>query len=200
MIAVQISEIARDFIVAIATIVTALVAAFGLRTWLHEAKWKQNREIARTLVRGVLKVRDAFQNARNPFLPASEFPLDYDTFNDGTDNKYKGEMHVYQKRAEILGVALTELESAVLEAEVFWGVKVHELFVEVRKCCIRWQTGVEMHLKDIYTNYTYLSTNQSLKEKIELDISPFDEKDDLSIRIKKAFDELIKFTQPFLGA
>jgi hypothetical protein len=195
----QVVTLVKDAVVAISAAGAAVVAALGLRTWHREANWRQNRDVARALVRGCLQTRDAFSYARNPFVSAAEFPAGYSPAGESAQDRAKTESHVYQHREEVVRQALAELEAAVLEAEVFWGQRVRDLMVEVRRCRGRWVASVEAHLSNIASGHRDLSDDREFAKQVRSDVwASSAQKDELSAMISSSLDALIEFAQPHL--
>jgi hypothetical protein len=57
----------KDIILAIAAIVTATVAALGLKKWCEELRGRADFDVARGLIRATYKVRTNFNQAECPW-------------------------------------------------------------------------------------------------------------------------------------
>lgn len=68
-----VADFARDVIVSLAVIVTAIVACIGINTWRAEESGKADFDLARRLGTAVYRFRDALALARRPFVATGEF-------------------------------------------------------------------------------------------------------------------------------
>lgn len=104
----------------------------GLTTWRKQLKGTTEYEVARRLLHSTLKVRDNIKHARNPAIfggelhnALSEFKIEGDSL---TASQYDKNRAVYGRRMEYVDASVTELTTALTEAEVLWGIDVHKAF------------------------------------------------------------------------
>ena len=68
-------------LIAVAAIITGIVAIKGLHSWKTELHGKVKFNIARDLIRATYALREEIKYCRSPFTSSSEFPKDYDPIN-----------------------------------------------------------------------------------------------------------------------
>lgn len=117
----------------------ALVAWSGLGAWKKQLRGKESYELARRVLRAVLKSRDEIRRVRAPMMLAGEIGAAYEAAGvprpvglEGAGGK--GEGLVYQQRWNALASQLTELEAELIEAEVLWGSALREPNGRLRRC------------------------------------------------------------------
>lgn len=112
----------KDVLVAIAAIITSIVAVIGIRSWKHELRGKADFNAAIGLIKSLYKVRDEFRASRSPWVSPSEYP---ETYNPASRNSSKDEANawafIYNNRWKPVRKAYLEFEAQVLEAEALWG-------------------------------------------------------------------------------
>lgn len=81
-----------DIVVALATLVTAIIAIRSINAWRQEMKGRVEFEAARDILRACFGVREAFWHIRNPL---SYIPLEASTTKEG---RAAHEMAKFQER------------------------------------------------------------------------------------------------------
>lgn len=147
----EIFSIIKDVIISIAAATTAFVAYKGLERWQHELRGKANFDTARKLIRATYKLRDEISYARSPFIPASEFPEDYDPSNKSSKNKGDAFAHVYGRRWERIVEAIQDYDAFALEAEALWGANIKEKTDELRDCVIDLRSAIDGYISNEYS-------------------------------------------------
>lgn len=114
---------AKDIALAIAGVVTALVARKGLNNWLRELGGRTKFEAALALMRASYSVREALFNCRAPLVAAAEFPAGYKQGGDkpSTKEEVNAWNHVFKHRWSFVATSLKEFDARSLEAEALWG-------------------------------------------------------------------------------
>lgn len=112
----QWASIISDVFIALAAAVASIVAIKGYGAWKRELRWRTEYELARRLLIGVYKLRDAISSVRNHFMLSSEY-----THRGGRDNQNIGRdaedlRFAYSNRWERITEALT-LDADFYEAE-----------------------------------------------------------------------------------
>jgi hypothetical protein len=98
----------------------------GLRTWKRQAQYNVESALARRVLLGAYRVREAIQTVRNPSITIGEFKAalgDQWEMRVGRDQR-KEDAAVYARRWTAISDALAELDAAVLEADATWDVRV----------------------------------------------------------------------------
>ena len=133
------SAVSNFWSFTIVDVVTALLAAAavwlawgGLTTWRKQLKGTAEYEVARRLLHSTPKVRDNIKHARNAVIFAGELHSDLSEFEiEGdslTASRYDKNRAVYGRRMEYVDASVTELTTTLTEAEVLWGIDIHETF------------------------------------------------------------------------
>ena len=101
----------------------AVVAYRGLNIWREQLKGKGEYDLAKRYLRAAYKVRNALNDARNPWIPRSETTaaLKERGFEDAESDERNKNFAVYSLRWKKVQDALLELDGESLEAEVAWG-------------------------------------------------------------------------------
>ena len=113
-----------DALTALAALVAACVAIYGVNEWQRQFKWRIEYETARRYIRALYRVRESInRDIRNPAISNSEVDeakkaaeLEGRTVTD--ENRH---WLVYHKRWEKLSAARADLRAELLETEVLWG-------------------------------------------------------------------------------
>ncbi|MEH6444026.1 MAG: hypothetical protein V7784_09010, partial [Oceanospirillaceae bacterium] len=79
-----------------------------------------------SLAKTTFKLRDELVFCRSPFIPASEFPDDYDPTNKSPEKEGDAYAHIYAKRWKPVTEAIQEFDTCALEAEALWGSGIKE--------------------------------------------------------------------------
>jgi hypothetical protein len=119
MTAPDIVAIAADVTTSIAALVAVIIAGAGLSTWRRALKGQTEYELARRLMREVLRVRDAVEAFRDPFVQTAEAQSsDAESENSASDVM----AGVFRSRwAPIVDAySSLELELSGAEASVAW--------------------------------------------------------------------------------
>jgi len=190
----------KDVIVAIAAIVTSGAAVAALFRWRAETIWRDNRELARSIVRACLRVRDGFGYVRNPLILPAEFPDDPPVHPvQDAEDRYQQNVHVYQNRINQLNDGMQELETAVLEAEALWGSEIEDLMRKVRRCRTDLVYLLQDYLSNINSGHTELRDDRERWEKVQAGVHASRADDDeLSEQIRSALDALLALAEKHL--
>ncbi len=185
-------ENVSNIITALATILAAAIAFYGVREWKRQMKGKTDYEIARRYLKAALVLRDALEYVRNPFISSSEMQkslkeqgLDPEEYRDNI----KTNQAVYSERWKKVQVASTNLEAELLEAEVSWGSEAtkaaNALNASVRQLSIALSLYINGQRQKIQDELIY---NQGTLEKPDV----------FSEKVSKAVVEIREFLRPHL--
>lgn len=125
--------VAKDIIVAGASLTAATVAIIGLKTWRRQLTATANAEVSRTLLRTVYRVRNGVSIVRNPFTPSGESASAFreleiaNAATEALDFPWKVDSSIYQVHLNKLEESVSEMRSAMIEAEVLWGAETEAL-------------------------------------------------------------------------
>lgn len=136
----------------VAALGAALVARSGLNTWRRQLRGQAEYELARRVLRALLRVRDEIGVVRSPVISGGEFWAAFkeaglEAPEGSVSAGTKGSELVYDRRWRRLVTAVTELEAELLEAEVLWGAGSRAPEAELRKCVAELFAAVSMHAR-----------------------------------------------------
>ena len=191
----------KDIVVALAALVTGIVAIYGITSWRRELKGKANFEVARILIKAVYKLRDELGYCRSSFISAYEFPKEY----EGTLGKHSAEeegqawAHVYSKRWEPVGNSIQDFEAALLEAEALWGNDIKEKASKLLGACRELRVAIEAVIDDKYSGGENFKDKEfGIKMRARVSATKSDN-DDLSKKITEAISDLESEIRPHLS-
>ncbi len=188
---------------AISAILVAFFTFLGLHTWRKQLKGKSEYEKAKEVLKAVYTVRDAFNYVRNNFIFSYEYPEEMLDSSGYLKNgfKYEGNLHVYNKRLELLNEAFLELEEKHLDAQIEWGSEFQDVIKPLRECRGELLSAIRLYLEDLKQN-----TNITTSPEDKMDILKkvfFQEADsehgDFTKKINDAVDKFYSRLQPFIA-
>jgi len=188
---------------AVSAAVTAIIAYKGLNKWQNELKGKASFDLARSLARATFKLRDELVYCRSPFIPASEYPDDYNTFDENTAEK-KGDAfaHIYAKRWKPVTEAIQVFDTCVLEAEALWGSGIKEKTNNLRECVVQLKNSTNAVVRDKYTGGRDFQVDTEFGKLMRNDVSILDDndpKDPLSLKINSSIEGIEDEIRPHLS-
>lgn len=159
----------KDAVLGLSAAAAAFFAYLGLSAWRRELKGKAEYELAKTVLKSVYKVRDAFNHVRGNAIYQYEYPEEMRDHRGHLkkENEYAGTLYVYEKRWAVLAEAFRELEENHLLAQVEWGPQLKEIIYDLRGCKIDLQISIERLLDQKRGKYTN-SDNDDWKENMEV--------------------------------
>jgi hypothetical protein len=151
----SIISIVKDALLGVAAIITATVAALGLRRWRQELRGKADFDVARGLIRASYRLRDEIATCRSPLIRAAEYPAARGgdpmlSPYEQPDRRSEAEAlaHVYQQRWQRVSSALQEFDAQTLEAEALWGPDIRESTQQLRTCTTTLFVSIEAIIED----------------------------------------------------
>lgn len=185
-------DIAKDMIVAIAAIVTAVVAVVGLQRWRYELRGKAHFEAARNLIRDAYRLRDALRGGRSYLVHAAEFPASYPPQRPTDRTEAEAWAHVYTNRFTPVREALQNFEARALEAEALWGASVRNPVERLRGCVITLRTAMEADTDDKLSGGQQFRHDPDFGRRIREDLqqNPSEANNRLSREIAGALSDL----------
>jgi hypothetical protein len=184
----------KDILIGLAAIITAIVAAIGLKNWRRELKGKAEFEIARGLMRTTYKLRDELQNCRSPFISFNEYPEGYKGPLSGSspEEDAKALEYVYKNRWKPVRDVLHEFETFALEAEALWGKEVRSQTNEFLQCVRKLSNAIFAVIQDF-------KGNKDFAKKMKSIVYGFgDENDELWLQINKNVNNIENEVRPHL--
>lgn len=105
-------------------VVTGMVAISGLFSWRAQMVGKNTYEVAKNVVAGAFKVRDAINRCRNAFISANEWAERVEVPGESRQQQHAGESYfAYVKRFNKVIEALEVWYPATVEAEAIFGAE-----------------------------------------------------------------------------
>ncbi|MDD2540341.1 MAG: hypothetical protein PHH28_04770 [Desulfuromonadaceae bacterium] len=191
-------SIGKDVILSISAIVSVSLAIYGLKSWQRELAGKTRFEAARRLLLAVYKIREEFWTARNPFIPAAEFPSGWTgSYNRSTEEEFQANLHVYKHRWEQLMATIQDLEASSLEAEVLWGQHIKVKTDEILECLSTYRTSIDSKLDSIRSGSG--GSDHEFTKSVQQNLHATRKgTDQLSKKMKDAITSVEEVVKPFL--
>ena len=143
----EIAEIVRNYAVAVAALVGASTALFGLVSWKKERRWEDDRELSRKTLLSLLKYRDAILSASLPYENSKsvckiDFEHDLDEKNEQTPIEVvKALAATFDASVE----ARSSLQVFLQEAVAVWGVNLNPLLEKLFELHAELEEEVQMY-------------------------------------------------------
>jgi hypothetical protein len=186
----------RDVVLGPAAAVTAVVGVSGLRKWHQEMSGKADFEIPRALGRAALKLQDAINSCRSPFMQSSEFPSGYDLGNSTNTSiaNAAAKAHVFNGRWKHVLSALEDFDAQSLEAEALWGADIRLLTQAFRRCVSVLRAANEAIIDDAQAGGAHFANDKSFMQRMRANaFASTDAKDnELSQLINTAVEDIEK--------
>lgn len=162
-----------NIIVALAAVAGAVIAGVALRTWRHELHGRADFELARRIMRAVYQLGNEIRQIRNIFSP--EF----------LDTQY-----------ERLNNRASELDLALLEAEILWGNKLQAPKLAIKKSLSTLRLTMRRYFRSEKEQ-----SQLTDKQREEIDVTLYGECDDddqFGKTVEQAIAEFEHALRPFL--
>lgn len=187
----------KDIFLAVAGVITAIVAVRGLNRWRLELEGKTEFEAARNLIRATYRLRDEIKRCREPFISGSEFPEDYSPMDASPRERAKALAHVYQSRWEPVWNGIQEFDTHTLEAEALWGKEPRTRTDLLRQCIselnIAIRTIISLEASD------NRNADKELSREMNSKVSSLSgEKNEFSKKIEDAVNQIEELIRPHL--
>ena len=138
----------KDIATTMGVVVAAYVGIRGLSTWERQLKGNAEFEVARTLARATLQLRDAIAVVRSPAMWAFEFPEGYEALRADRKQRAAALAHGYNNRWKPLAEILLSFDLAALEAEALWGPEIKEACLNLRGCVGKLRVWLDDYLQN----------------------------------------------------
>ncbi len=190
----NISGLVRDVIVSVA----AIISIPSLNRWREREATKDDRELAKKILKAVYKVRDAVAYVRSPWISIAEQSAaakekaekEKDiTFEEIMNSSNKRIETVYSARWQKVVEAMSELDATTLEAEVMWGKDI----IEKEKDLKNYVRVLFINI-DNYLNYK----ERQIKFDREIIYGSMGADDNFNEEIEKAVKKIDGFVGPYL--
>lgn len=207
MTLIEIISATKDVLIGLAAAVTAIVAVKGLNTWSRQLAGSASFETARGLVRATLKVRDALEAFRSPFIMSHEFPEGYHDIQrenpegDARNRAYADAWkHMYNNRWAPVVSAVREFDSSSLEAEALWGQMIRQATNKLRGCVVEIYTAIDTIIEDKAEGGAIFQTDKEFGKRMRaiVSASPSDKNNKLTQDIQTTITAIEDLVKPHL--
>lgn len=200
---------AQEWLATLAQVVLAVSAAIGagtalcgLSTWRRELQGRTEYELARRVLTGVYRLRDAIHRVRSPLMLSSEYLDRPDRSADATHADADDLGYAYQQRWKPLQECLTELEIDLLEAEAIWHGELRQPFRELQLCKNELYAAVWSYIHARRADPVGGARDPEFARKLERIIWPLgtdDKPDEFGERVSRAVENFEGLLRPRLG-
>lgn len=121
----------KDLVTATAACVATVIAWRGLSTWQRQTIGQQHHDLARKLLVGAYRYREAIRRHRSPVMWAGEMPEpppEKAGDMSWAQKRHYGRRGAYLARQRFAIDAWNAIQPDLLEAEALWGEEVKRLF------------------------------------------------------------------------
>lgn len=195
-------KIFSDGSIGIAALATAWIARQGVDAWSRELRGRAQFEVARSLFKSVLRLRDVLQAARSPFIAASEFPETYARAGLKPDAKTEEDAyaHIFNTRWAPVWEAYREVETQALEAEALWGTSVRGKVDDVKAVVRTVNAAIHAYMRNLRSDGEDFKANPPFGQKVRSEVfgSDSDDESEVSKRLRAAISAVEKELQPHL--
>ena len=193
----------KDVILAIAGVIGSIVAILGLNTWKRQLYGQSEYDLAKRLLKSLYLFREVINNARHPFIQYSSVPdLPADKLEklSKEEQEWYSQAQAYEKRWEPVSKARAELDTSILESEVFWGNEIKDKMAELSLLQAELLVAIEQHLQRTNPKTpgeTYRA--EDLKENREIMYARNDRsKDAFQDRMLTAIEDIETILKPYI--
>jgi hypothetical protein len=110
-----------NLLIAGAAIAAAIAAFLGLSTWQAQNIWVADRELARALLKSIVKLERTVASARSPMFWAGE-TAEFESAAKG--NRRDASDLAHYARLNSIHAVYQEIEAHMIEAEAVWGAAI----------------------------------------------------------------------------
>jgi hypothetical protein len=202
MSTLEIVTATKDVVLAIAGVVTAVVAVLGLKTWSRQLRGTADFEVARKLAKATYKLRDEIQIYRSPLIRSREFSDGQrdDGSMDRKETSANAYGHVFSARWEPVYAALQEFDTQTLEAEALWGTPVRTKTDELRRLLRLLWAATEAYIDNERSGGEHFKSDREFGVKIRSEVfaSPQAQDNKLSNKFQSAVQAIEVELKPHL--
>jgi len=191
------SDVAQ-IVLAMSAAIGAIAAWKGVSTWRRELRGRTEYDLARRVLTGVYRVRDAIYHVRSPMMLSSEY-LDRPGRQpdaqqaDADDCKY-----AYGQRWSRIQDAMSSLEVDLREAEAIWHDELRECSACLKSCVNRLFAALWSHLRSKHRESWEEAEDPKFTKKLERIIWPVDQPNEYGEKLSRTVAGFEKLLQPHL--
>lgn len=120
-------QLVTDSVTTLAVVAGIIIAGMGLQTWRRELHGKAEYELARKVLLGVYRIRDAVDQFRAPLISGWEMVPDGEHIVPGAGPPANSHGIALARRWSRVADTYSQLQVDLLEAEVLWGESLKNL-------------------------------------------------------------------------
>ena len=196
-------SIAKDVILALAGIIGSVVAILGLSTWKRQLYGQTEYELAKRLLKSLYYLREVITDARHPFMLYStepDLPKEKLEYMSKEEKDWHSQVQAWEKRWEPIAKARADLDTNVLESEVYWGNEIKVKMEQVYRLQGELFRAIQEHM--LRTNPRDRDTNLTGKEIKRLRAIMYGigdrSSDDFMDRFLKSIEEVENILKPYI--
>ena len=140
----------KDAILAIAGVIGSVVAILGLNTWKRQLYGQSEYDLAKRLLKSLYLFREVINNARHPFMQYSATPdLPEEKLEQLSrqEKDWHAQAQAWEKRWEPVAKARADLDTNVLESEVFWGNEIKDKMAKLSRLQAELLVAIQEHIE-----------------------------------------------------
>jgi hypothetical protein len=140
----------KDVVLAIAGVIGSVVAILGLGTWKRQLYGQSEYELAKRLLKSLYLFREVINNARHPFMQYSAVPdLPQDKLEQlsNEEKEWHAQAQAWEKMWEPVAKARADLDTNVLESEVFWGDEIKDKMAKISRLQAELLVAIQEHIE-----------------------------------------------------
>ena len=189
----------KDTVLAIAGVTTGVVAVVGLTSWRRELHGKTEYEAARNLIRAAYKLREVFDDARQPLVTGGEFPAGY-VKGKNEDENARAWAHVFRARWEPIAKVLEDFDTVALEAEALWATPIRDSAKELRSVVRVLQVAMQAYIANEQSGGEDFRCDNNFGKQMRSEVFASRDSQDnpLSLRFRAALGSLETEVRPKL--
>ena len=134
-------------VLTVSAAIGAVAAWRGVSTWRRELKGRTEYDLARRVLTGVYRVRDAIGHVRSPMMLSSEYLDRPGRKADAQQADAADYRYAYGQRWSRIQDAMSSLEVDVLEAEAIWHDELRECTACLKSCVSELFAALWSHLR-----------------------------------------------------
>lgn len=182
-----------SLVLAGAAAATAVAAWVGLHTWRTKMRAGSEHEVARSLLRAALRVRNAIREKRSVFAPPPNVPAAEFEKDRPSASWVAGVQALLQGMRE----AGTEFDAQVLEAEVLWGERGKKACMPFVRVANRYALAVRQYYR-AQADERWKLSEEKWQELDGVVWEASGEDDAFGKQLEEALEELQSFARPYL--
>lgn len=159
-------SIIKDILLALAAIITAIVAIKGLKIWRSQLKGTNEYKLSEEILGKTYKLEDTIRSARSPWVSVGELSQraqerGITETETSQERSARDEAYALWKRTEPMFEAISELKISKFKAKALWG---KEAVVDINSII-----GKAYELRNAQSAYFQMKINPSSREEKIMD-------------------------------